>query len=235
MNYIISLVVIYIFITANFVYSNTIERKLINDFLSIPLHKSPSDILKHLSHNIYNPTLIKAIEGSVEKKLKLTIKAITIKNKQTIYDQDFYISPKPNDIFISLTQIKEYYLYPSYKANIKNLSIKAFKFLFYRDKLYNKELQGHFSFIAQPLIILTALKRHLGKAKIEEEIRYNGFNRFVWKNNKIHVEYNFYPSINKFSQRTGYKTLIKISHLSLLKEASNHVRLIKNKIIKILR
>ncbi len=213
------------------------SRKLWNDLDSLAFGHDPKGIGEQFKkQDKVHYKLVKVVEGHFEREIKKRVDfPYLIKKNQNFYDEDFSIVTRSNHSQLSLRQINDFTLSRYYPIHKWNPLIQFVRLTFYRDRLYEKEASLHFHRVSQALVVLRVLKDRLGEAQSEEsEIQYRGYNRFLWKNKKIRVEYIFHPAKNKYSQMIGYKGTLTFSHLRSARQARSHLRKVKSKIRRLL-
>ncbi len=229
--------VILLIYCVSFAANRSPSRKLLSDLDSLPFGHDPKkvgELFKKQDKTHYK--LIKVVEGRFEKEIKKRIDfPYLIKKNQNFYDEDFSIVTRSNHSQLSLRQINDFTLSRFYPIHKWNPLIRFVRLTFFKDRLYEKEASLHFQRVSQALVVLRVLKGRLGEAQSEEsEIQYRGYNRFLWKNKKIRVEYIFHPAKNKYSQVIGYTGTLTISDLKGAREARSHIRKVKSKIRRLL-
>ncbi|MDH5680190.1 MAG: hypothetical protein OEZ36_01270 [Spirochaetota bacterium] len=176
--------------------------------------------------------LYKPRETMLELKLKnnLNLKYIS-KSKANIYDHDFSVYLSRGEVRLSLRQLEDYTPQAGFAYDRWNPLIKKVRFRFHKGKLYETLTEIRPGGVANSLVILSVLQEQFGGAKVKEnELQYDSWNRYVWEGSDLEVEYQFYPSRNRYRQWTGYSSKLRISHKQLLSEARAYIIRVKGKI-----
>ncbi len=221
----------------SFAANRSPSRKLLSDLESLSFGHDPErvgELFKKQDKTHYK--LIKVVEGHFEKEIKKRVDfPYLIKRNQNFYGEDFSIVTRSNHSQLSLRQINDFTLSRFYPIHKWNPLIRFVRLTFFKNRLYEKEASLLFHKVSQALVVLRVLKGRLGEAQVEEsEIQYRGYNRFLWKNKKIRVEYIFHPAKNEYSQVIGYKGTLILSHLGDAKQARTYIRKVKSRIRRLL-
>ncbi len=229
------LVIVFILnFSATYSYTPSPERKLADDLKSIPFRSSPeviSEILKKYDSENYN--LIRVAEGYNSQKLTGELGIKFMKLKENLYDEDFSLIKNPDKTVLVLNHIRDFTLSDFFEKKSWNPLMKKLRLTFYQNRLYEKEFKVQFPKAYHALTVISVLKKHYGRPKIaDSEIHYQGYNRFVWENQAIKVEFRFQPSKNQFSQKTGFQGTLAMTEKSLASNAYSHLSKIKTKLRK---
>jgi len=208
-------------------------RTLYHDLTAIAFGSGLKQVVHYLSSfQSGGMKLYKPRETILEQKLKSDLGLAYIsKSKVNIYDHDFSVYLIRDQVRLSLSQLEDYTPLANFPYDKWNPLIEKARFRFHNGKLYETLTVIRPGEVANSLVILSVLQAQLGGAKVKEnELQYDNWNRYVWENSDLEVEYQFYPSRNRYRQWAGYSSKLRISHKGLSREVKAHIIRVKAKI-----
>ena len=229
----IFVVIMILMISLSFGESRSPDRSLVDDISSIPFGINLREMVEYFSAFQTKKTRMhKPQEAVIEKELKKYLKLSQYKGrKENLFDRDFSLIFRHRTVRVCLTEIEEYSPLSDFPYRRWNPRIREAIFRFYEGKLYEIDCELSLDEVSKALVILRVLTNAYGEAKVREgSIHYKNYNRFLWETARLVVEYEFYPSRNRFSQSTGYGARLKLSHKGMSSEVKQYVIRVRGKI-----